>query len=136
MKTDFAAEETLLLAVMMTEGGDEGKRRRLDVGGEEWEDLCREKGGWEFIDGGVVEGGKNEFGGMSFFLYSCGWETMGSTTGKGKGRIRELPIGFTAISCETCQILFFPLPLPLPLCLFRPLTLPSPHPIPTLISPP
>ena len=46
MKTDLAAEEALLLAVMMSEGGNEGKKRRLDVGGEEWEDLCREKEGW------------------------------------------------------------------------------------------
>lgn len=44
----------------------------LELSTEEWEDLCRESGGWEWIDGEVGdEMGKgkerNEFGGKWFF---------------------------------------------------------------------
>ena len=61
------SEGALLLAVGMQQGGSP----RVEMGGEEWEDLCGEAGGWEWIDGEVEEGGdgereggqRNEFGG-------------------------------------------------------------------------
>ena len=97
-KTDFAGEGTLLLAVMMEEdegkgGGQERKSRKkgLAMGEDEWEGLCRERGGWEFINGRVGkewegEGermekeGKNEFGGALIFLIESillEYETVG-----------------------------------------------------------
>lgn len=37
---------------------------RLEINDEDWEDLCREAGGWEWIDGEAEgEGKRNEFGG-------------------------------------------------------------------------
>lgn len=48
--------EPLLLAV----GVQQTITPSLEVGGEEWEDLCRECGGWEWIDGSV--GDKMEVG--------------------------------------------------------------------------
>lgn len=46
---------------------------RLELSAEEWEDLCQECGGWEWIDGevdgemGRGKGDRNEFGGREFF---------------------------------------------------------------------
>ena len=59
--------EALLLAVGMRQSISPC----LEIGGEEWEDLCRECGAWEWIDGEVaepVDSGtaavqRNEFGG-------------------------------------------------------------------------
>lgn len=38
---------------------------RLEMLVEEWEDLCQESGGWEWIDGEAEGTGRNEFGGES-----------------------------------------------------------------------
>lgn len=58
------AHEPVLLAV----GVHQPVSPRAEVPTEEWEDLCRECGGWEWVDGEVsrdeVNGAKNEFGGM------------------------------------------------------------------------
>lgn len=60
----------LLLAVGMRQSVSPS----LEMGGEEWEDFCREcGGGWEWIDGEIGEAGKgeterrNEFGGEYLF---------------------------------------------------------------------
>jgi len=55
--TDAAA----LFAVALPRGEVSG----LAIGEEEWEDLCGESGGWEFIDGSVLgrKEGRNEYGG-------------------------------------------------------------------------
>lgn len=58
------ASEPVLLAV----GVHQPVSPRAEVSDEEWEDLCRECGGWEWVDGEVSRdegnGGRNEFGGM------------------------------------------------------------------------
>ncbi len=62
-----SGSEALLLAV----GMQQSVGPSLEIEGEEWEDLCRECGGWEWIDGEIaepVDGGRavvqrNEFGG-------------------------------------------------------------------------
>ena len=65
---DGGGDGALLLAVGMQQGGSP----RVEMGGEEWEDFLGGEcgGGWEWIDGEIVEGeeegegGKrNEFGG-------------------------------------------------------------------------
>ena len=38
---------------------------QIEISDEDWEDLCREAGGWEWIDGEVEGDGRNEFGGKS-----------------------------------------------------------------------
>ena len=51
---------------MLVVGLPQSKSPSLDIGEEEWEDMCRECGGWEWVDGGVEGGRKgerNEFGG-------------------------------------------------------------------------
>lgn len=57
------ASEPVLLAV----GVHQPVSPRAEVSNEEWEDLCRECGGWEWVDGEVSRdegnGGRNEFGG-------------------------------------------------------------------------
>lgn len=66
----YATSEPLLLAV----GMQQTVSPRLEIESEEWEDVCRECGGWEWIDGEIaeVDGPKgerqseeqrNEFGG-------------------------------------------------------------------------
>ncbi|KAG8530339.1 uncharacterized protein KY384_004841 [Bacidia gigantensis] len=70
---DYAENEPLLLAVIRRGGMVSGNGGGL--GAEEWEDLCGELGGWEWVDGG-----KNDFGekiGMERVkeaLESCEWE--------------------------------------------------------------
>lgn len=58
------ASEPVLLAV----GVHQPASPHAEVSDEEWEDLCRECGGWEWVDGEVSRdegnGGRNEFGGM------------------------------------------------------------------------
>ena len=63
---NYGMGETLMLAI----GMHQSVSPSLEMEGEEWEDLCRECGGWEWIDGeaGEGEGGKrderrDEFGG-------------------------------------------------------------------------
>ena len=52
-------EPPLLLAI-----GLPGKDREGGLSGDQWDDLCRECGGWEYIDGCLEERGKsNEYGG-------------------------------------------------------------------------
>lgn len=67
-ETSYVTNEPLLLAVGNRQTASPG----LDVAHEEWEDLCRECGGWEWIDGELdgIAGGqgknkekRNEFGG-------------------------------------------------------------------------
>lgn len=44
---------------------------RLEFSDEDWDDLGRECGGWEWVDGekeGEV-GGRNEFGGTFFYFF-------------------------------------------------------------------
>ena len=62
----WEGDGALLLAV----GMQQPVSPSLEMGGEEWEDFCRECGvGWEWIDGEIVEAGgggkeqRNEFGG-------------------------------------------------------------------------
>lgn len=56
--------EPVLLAV----GVHQPVSPRAEVSTEEWEDLCRECGGWEWVDEEASRGegneGRNEFGGM------------------------------------------------------------------------
>lgn len=54
-------EEPLLLAVGMPQRVAPG----LEMGGDEWEDLCRDAGDWEWVDGGIEggHGGEAEHGG-------------------------------------------------------------------------
>ena len=51
--------DTLLLAVALPQSISPA----LEVDDAEWEDLCREAGGWEYMDSEANKGGKNEFGG-------------------------------------------------------------------------
>lgn len=54
------ANEPLLLCL----GVHQPTVPRLEISDEDWEDLCREAGGWEWIDGEAEgEGKRNEFGG-------------------------------------------------------------------------
>ena len=54
--TSYSLTKPLLLAVVATKS----EAPSLEVRSEEWEDLCRDEGGWEWIDGsiGVLEGGQ------------------------------------------------------------------------------
>lgn len=54
--------DPLLLAV----GVHQPLSPRLEVSDEAWEDLGRECGGWEWIDGEKEGGGRSEFGGTFF----------------------------------------------------------------------
>lgn len=74
------APEPLLFAV----GVHQPLNPCLELSTEEWEDLCRECGGWEWIDGeiggemGKGKGGRDEYGGRSFFhsvisFQACSW---------------------------------------------------------------
>lgn len=60
-RSNYDTDAAALLAVALPPGGVSGLR----VAEEEWEDLCRESGGWEFVDGAVggERGGRNEYGG-------------------------------------------------------------------------
>lgn len=69
--SSYSTNEALLLAI----GMQQTMSPRLEMCGEEWEDLCRECGGWEWIDGELEgDGGgkgkdeRNEFGGESGHL--------------------------------------------------------------------
>ena len=50
----------LLLAVALP---SRTKPAALEASGAEWEDLCRDAGGWEYIDAEARTGARNEFGG-------------------------------------------------------------------------
>jgi hypothetical protein len=44
---------------------------RLELSEEDWDDIGRECGGWEWVDGEKDGGGeRNEFGGM-YYLFAC-----------------------------------------------------------------
>ena len=73
----YSADAPLLLAVALpstpaTSTATTTTSLSGTVRDEEWEDLCRESGGWEFIDGTEAPGGnkdvgkgiRNEYGGM------------------------------------------------------------------------
>lgn len=53
--------EPLLLYIV----SHQPKVPRLEISDEEWEEMSRECGGWEWIDGEVEGEGRNEFGGKS-----------------------------------------------------------------------
>ena len=70
--TSYSVEEPLLLAV----GMQQTISPSLEMKSDEWDDLCRECGGWEWIDGELAVGDddkagekgqeqRNEFGGQS-----------------------------------------------------------------------
>ena len=44
-------------------GTYESTTPRLEMLNDEWEDLCQDCGGWEWIDGEETGSAKNEFGG-------------------------------------------------------------------------
>lgn len=46
---------------------------RLELSDEDWDDLGRECGGWEWVDGEKEGGGKNEFGGTFSSLFCFGF---------------------------------------------------------------
>ena len=55
------SNEPLLLCL----GMHEYTTPRLEMPDEDWEDLCQESGGWEWIDGEAEGIGMNDFGGES-----------------------------------------------------------------------
>ena len=71
--SSYSMSEPLLLAV----GVQQSTSPSLEVADEEWEDLCKDCGAWEWIDGELDGGAKadgegkeerNEFGGETFIL--------------------------------------------------------------------
>lgn len=68
----------------------------LELSTEEWEDLCRECGGWEWINGevgremGKGKGDRDEFGGRWFFLFVISFQAvLGSSFEEGPGAERK-----------------------------------------------
>ena len=55
------ADPPLLLAI-----GLPGSGTGLEVNGEDWDELCRECGGWEYIDGCIGTKGKSNMYGGTF----------------------------------------------------------------------
>ena len=67
------ADTAALFAVALSQGSVSG----LEVREEEWEDMCRESGRWEFVDGCISSApgnteARNEFGGMCFEGFNLG----------------------------------------------------------------
>lgn len=75
--------EPLLLAV----GMHQPLSPRLELPDEAWDDLGRECGGWEWVDGEKEDGGKNEFGGtfLSALLLALCFSALQPRTFEFKG---------------------------------------------------